>query len=267
MKLRAAALLLSCPLSLAVPLHAAPVAAQARAAAPIELHIEAQATAAADGVDIVLAVTGSGGTEAEAMAQLKINHDALVAELRERGIDPAGLTFTRNTQNEEMISSVRSDSMSAAPSEPDKKKKKSSGQDVEGGKSAGKSYVYREEDVTIRLASLDQAQQMLAWTASQGEAFVVMSAKSSVSDPAKARRAAREQALAQARKDAEEYAALMGYHVVRMVRVSNARAPLNMPDIVEFIMTMEKSGLNRGAEMRLTQPIETISVDFLIAPN
>lgn len=82
-------------------------------------------------------------------------------------------------------------------------------------------------------------------------------------DPASVHAAAVAQALAKARSEADLHAKAAGYHVVRMVRLSNRESPVSVPEIVNFIGQMD------GEDMWRTPATHTASlaVDFAIAPD
>lgn len=82
-------------------------------------------------------------------------------------------------------------------------------------------------------------------------------------DPASVHAAAVAQALVKARGEADLHAKAAGYHVVRMVRLSNRESPVSVPEIVNFIGQMD------GDEMWRTPATHSASlaVDFVIAPD
>lgn len=84
-------------------------------------------------------------------------------------------------------------------------------------------------------------------------------------DPAAARDEAVAKAIAQARIEADRYAAAMGYKVVRIARVSNAKPTLNMPDLFQFIGTVDR---RTGDSERLMATVWAgVAIDFVIAPK
>lgn len=84
-------------------------------------------------------------------------------------------------------------------------------------------------------------------------------------DPAQARDAAVAKAIAQARADADRYAAAMGYRVVRVVRVSNAKPALNLPDLIGFVSTIDR---RTGDSERIMATVWAgVAIDFVIAPK
>lgn len=84
-------------------------------------------------------------------------------------------------------------------------------------------------------------------------------------DPAEARDEAVNKAISQARAEADRYAEAMGYRVVRIARVSNAKPALNMPDLFQFIGTLDR---RTGDSERIFATVWAgVAIDFVIAPK
>lgn len=84
-------------------------------------------------------------------------------------------------------------------------------------------------------------------------------------DPAAARDEAVTRAIAQARIEADRYAGAMGYKVVRVVRVSNTKPVLNVPDLMQFISNVDR---RTGDSERLMATVWAgVAIDFVIAPK
>lgn len=86
-------------------------------------------------------------------------------------------------------------------------------------------------------------------------------------DPAAAAKAAREQAIAKARKDADDYAASLGYHVVRMTRVSNASPSLGMRDLHSIVGYANTAPSRLNPSYFGSATYATVGIDFVIVPN
>ena len=87
------------------------------------------------------------------------------------------------------------------------------------------------------------------------------------SDPAAARKSAREQAIAKARGEADAYAAAMGYHVVRLTQVSNVSPPFSMRDMQKIAGYADMAGNNLQPSFFASAAYATVALDFVIAPN
>lgn len=80
-----------------------------------------------------------------------------------------------------------------------------------------------------------------------------------------ARKTAIERATANARDEAEVYAAALGYKVVRIDKVSSATPPFSSQDFVGFMTKMASLGKDAGGA--LAGETAFIGVDFVIAPK
>lgn len=80
-------------------------------------------------------------------------------------------------------------------------------------------------------------------------------------------KAAREQAIAKARKDADDYAASLGYHVVRMTRVSNASPSLGMRDLHSIVGYANTAPSRLNPSYFGSATYATVGIDFVIVPN
>ena len=87
------------------------------------------------------------------------------------------------------------------------------------------------------------------------------------SDPVAARKKARDQAIAKARTEAEAYAEALGYKVVRITRVSNARPSVNLQDIVSFIATIDDRSNRTQPSWFAATVVESVAIDFVIVPK
>jgi hypothetical protein len=61
-------------------------------------------------------------------------------------------------------------------------------------------------------------------------------------DPARAHQAALAQALGRARAEADAYAAALGWHILRIERVSNARPALSAADLIGTLARVDGAG-------------------------
>ena len=88
-------------------------------------------------------------------------------------------------------------------------------------------------------------------------------------DPKAAYGRAVQTALANARGEADAYAAAMGYRVVRVSGVSNAKPRLNLPDMFSMIGRAEARGTPGADEMKKLagSVIAGAQIDYVIAPK
>ncbi len=73
--------------------------------------------------------------------------------------------------------------------------------------------------------------------------------------------------MAKANAEADAYAEAMGYRVVRIVRVSNARPQLNMFDLIGFFGNMENKTSLFQPSWFGSAVVETVSITYVIAPK
>ncbi len=268
----------------ALSLLAAPVSVQAAKPAEIELHIETTAQVPPDRAVVPIEIIGSGETEAAARADLRKEEDKLMAALAAKGIDAAKVKTEGADSGKDPVTFAAAEDLAAsdgaacaavdaaaaasdAAAAPAPRKGKSAAMakayDACGAvlnQVASKTLLVTLDDP----AKIDQLQGM---SNREGYSGARLRPVFTQSDPAAARKKARAEALAKANAEADAYADAMGYRVVRIVRVSNARPSISMFDMIAFIATMD----NKSAMM---QPswfgaivVETVSVDYVMVPK
>ena len=247
--------------AVALLVTAAPVnAAKPDAPSEVTLHIEADAAIPPDRAEMNLSITGSGVTRAAAINDLKAKQAKLTAALGVMGIGGAQIKSLEPAEDKDAANEIRARTEVidvAAASD------KASRRSAEPPLVAVSAIMRVTVDDLTKLADLQtaaRANDVETYRLNYGGRFYS-------SDPVAARKRAREQAIAKARTEAAAMAAAMGYHVVRLTRVSNTSPPLNMHDLHTAI------GYADGARETL-QPgyfasaaYATVSLDFVIAPN
>jgi uncharacterized protein YggE len=268
----------------ALSMLATPVTIQAAKSGEIELHIEATAQVAPDRAVVPITISGSGETEAQARANLRKEEDRLMAALEDRGIDAAkvkaegadsGKDPVTFSAAEELAASngaacaaadaaAAAGDAAAAPARPK-------------GESAAMAKVYDACGAAVNqvasktlLVSLDdpgKIDQLQGLSNRDGYSGARLRPVFSQSDPAAARKKARAEALAKANGEADAYADALGYRVVRIVRVSNARPAISMFDLIGFVGNMESRSSSFQPSWFGATVVETVAIDYVIAPK
>jgi len=259
-------------LTAVLALGCAPAALGAATTAPagreIELHIEAQGEIPPDRVAIVAPLTAYGVDRASAEADLAKKKKDLLAALAAKGIGSGQVSFGEMTDVEESAAMVEArqaaEEAAAAAADAAKPARRAKGKrDVEiNPVGVGTTATVALEDI----GKIEAARGAIKGVGIEMNNFLNKPSYSS-SDPDKARRQARELAVSRARRDADEYAGAMGYHVVRLVRVSNARPVFNLPDMLALASTFDVASNATPPFMRGGTTYATVAIDYVIAPN
>ena len=265
----------------ALSLLAAPVSVEAAKPAEVELHIETTAQIGPDRAVVPIEITGSGETEAAARADLRKEEDKLMAALAAKGIDAAKVKAQGADSGKDPITFAAAEDLAAsegaacaaadaaaaasdAAAAPAPRK----------GKSAAMAKVYdacgaalnqvASKTLLVTLDDPGKIEQLQGLSNRDGYSRTRLRPVFSQSDPAAARKKARAEALAKANAEADAYAAALGYRVVRIVRVSNAKPSINMSDMFGFIATMDdRSGRMQPSWFSATV-IESVAVDYVM---
>lgn len=244
----------------------------------IELHIEASAQVPPDRARVPVTLTGYGETQAAARADLDKNQETFLASLSGQGLDRALVRpLTSDAQGKPVVSfdddAAEAAACAAAAAATDAAR--SAAQPRKRAKTRVDDYGCKDEPLvtahatllveTADLSKVDQIKlpEESSPVASYGRNRPVFSQ----SDPAAAKAKAREQALAKARAEADAYADTMGYRVVRTVRVSNARPPVNLPDLYGLFAAMDTRGSTMQPSWFSATTVETVAIDYVIAPK
>ena len=240
-------------------------AAKADGPGEVALHIEAEAAIPPDRAEMTLSLTGKGTTREAALSDLRAKQTAIKSSLAGVGIgaDKVKLLEPINDETiavDEAAAAMASATAEAAAPNVGAKRHARPAPAPMVGVSADMKITLDDLTKLAGLQTAARANNVETYRLNYGGRFYS-------SDPAAARKRAREQAIAKARAEADAYAAAMGYHVVRLTRVSNTSPPLNMHDLHTAI------GFANGARETM-QPgffasaaYATVGMDFIIAPN
>ena len=265
----------------ALSLLAMPMSVQAAKPAEIELHIEATAQVPPDRVVVPITVKGSGQNEAAARADLRTNEASLVAALAENGVAAAQIKADGAEAGQDPVTIRPSEedagcAAADAAAEASYAAADAAGPATKRAKLADPAMKYDGCGNPINVvvgktllvtlddpAKLEPIQKLGGVDSSYGRQRPVFSQSDSVA----AHKKARSEALAKAKAEADGYADAMGYRVVRIVRVSNARPSISMFDMIAFIATMDnKSALMQPSWFGATVA-ESVAIDYVIAPK
>ena len=253
-------------LGLAALIFTAPLAAQPLSAGEVTLHIETTAQVPPDTAMVPINLVGTGKDANAAAADLKQKEAELLAGLAKLDIARSKATFAADDDPrfaEIVAVDVAGDAgreAACAATEPS-----------DAGFTAcvsGQRPARTSRMVTITVENLTKLNEVRALGGSD-DYYPLSQMQLYTRDPAAAKAKAVQQAIAQARAEAETYAAAMGYRVVRITRVSNAKPALNLPDIVGLIGGVAMRGRNPGEEMRaaIGATVAGAAIDFVIAPK
>jgi hypothetical protein len=243
----------------AVVVAQAPVSTQPLAPGEVLLELNATGTVVtrADAAVMTLRAMGSGNTAAEARAAAEREAARLAGIARGAGVAPADVQIMPV-----MLSPDYADLVGPPPYD---------GADMNAVSVALEDDAARPRTrnatamVLIRGRDLASLQPMIR-AMEQGDAVMESEPRYSLRDTDAARREARNRALANARADAEAYAAALGLRVVRVVRVTERLG-------FDFIsMMVNERAMRRQIEANdgRSPDIETsvtIGVDFALAPR
>lgn len=254
---------------------ASTVRAQPLAPGEIELHIEAVGHVAPDTAIVPINLAGTGKDATAAAADLKRKEAELLASLGKLGIARDKAEFAKDDDpryaevqavelagNEAASDAARAGACAAAAAaEP-------------GAASITDDCAGRTPETRVtRMVTIivEDLTMLSAVTALGGGDNYYPGTQMSLftRDPAASKARAVSQALAAARAEADTYAAALGYRVVRITRVSNAKPALNLPDIMGLIGGIALRGRSEREEMRGAIGATTAgaAMDFVIAPK
>lgn len=252
------------------------LAAKSDTANEVTLHIDADAAIPPDRAEIVVPLNGTGATEAEARQDLKKKQDELEGELKRTGLDGAAINtsgMTKIADRSERAGMAEMDpeaeaTCQAAISRAVKAKGARAGEAPAACTPSTPAFAFQSSmTVTINdMAKLDalqsaaSAQGIPTYRFGNGVHYLT-------ADPVAAAKAAREQAIAKARKEADDYAASLGYHVVRMIRLSNTSPAFSMADLHRLTTYADMAPSRMTPSYFASATYVTVGIDFVIAPN
>jgi uncharacterized protein YggE len=252
-------------------LIATPVAVQAAKPGEIELHIEATAQVPPDHAVVPITITASGKTEAAARAELRKEEDQLMAALSANGIDAARVKTEGAVAGNDAITIRNAEEQAAcattaiaveAPS-----KGKAAHRAVDRSNCDIPIYQTASKTLLISFDDPSKVEQVQSLGTAEGNPYNRLRPIFTQSDPVAARKKARAEALAKANSEADAYADAMGYRVVRIVRVSNARPAMNMNDLIGFVAKLEDRVKRLEPSWFGATVTETVAIDYLIVPK
>lgn len=251
-------------------------AAKSDVSGEMTLHIEAEAAIPPDRAEMSITLTGVGATKDAALSDLRSKQAALASAVGGAAVkhgDPVKVAdddgdmvmVSRNGADDAAVAAACDVAAeAAAPARPTAKRKVKASSCEPGGA----MFAYQaESQVTITdLAQIGKLQTAYSELGYSGYRFGY-GAHYFTSDPAAAGKAAREQAIAKARHDADDYAASLGCHVVRIIRVSNASPPFGMSDLHQLVGYADTPAFNLTPSYFGSATYATVGIDFVIAPN
>ena len=257
---------------------ASPVAAQA--ANEVELHIEASAQVPPDRAVVPVTLIGRGKTEKAARDDVAARERDLAIQLAQAGIgqdkikpdpssDKPAVAFEAPVLDAACAAAQAETAADAAADAA------ATGATVAEGKAIASAECGPSEPVaTARktlLVDVGDASKVDLLKSAEIEGFDEgygrLRPVYSQSNPVAARAKARDLALAKARADADAYAGAMGYRIVRMARVSNARPGISMHDLIGFFATIEDRSSRMQPSWFASAVTESVSIDFVMVPK
>lgn len=258
----------------ALSILSAPVAVQATKPVEVPLHIEATVQVAPDRAVVPYTVTGRGENEAEARADLRNQENKFMESLAAKGIDAARVKTEGAGTDEDPVKLVPADDevacaaadAAAAAGDAASVSKKSNVR-LPGDSSCPEAYTKVSKTLLITLDDPAKIDVLLPLANDGGYPYGRLRPVFSQKDPAAARKKARTEALAKANAEANAYADALGYRVVRIVRVSNAKPSINLADMFSFIGNMEDRSARMQPSWFSAMVTESVAVDYVIVPK
>lgn len=266
-------LALAAPLAALLQVPTSAIAAKAPPPAEVILQINASAVVPPDRAIVTITLSGKGPTEAEAKADLVTNQKAFSEELSRQGISGTSVEHGEAVRDPSKRDPIAMEAAyaaedaayaaadAAAPSGRAPKRK--------GAVPAAARPVVVTAPSTItvndvtkidNLRSIGVANGIQTYQFQRGVRFVT-------SNPDAARKAARDQAIAKAKREADEYAASLGHKVVRISRVSNSSPPVSIGDIYGLFGMVDTMPERFMPSYYGATTSVSVSIDFVIAPN
>lgn len=246
--------------------------AQAQPLGPgeIELHIEALGLVEPDTAMVPINLIGLGPDEKAALADLRRKEKDMLAALARLGIGRDKVVLAdEHAPGDAMVTTlvmappvpvIRSAAADAAAAAADA---------AQATMEPVEEPVRRSRLVTITVEDLSKLADVTA-LAGQEDYYPTSQLSLYLRNPEAARTRAAGLAIANARSEAEAYAAAMGYRVLRIARVSNAKPGLNLADIVTMVGGVGgAAGRSRRDELRAMAGSVTAgaAIDFVVGPK
>ncbi|HEX4848408.1 MAG TPA: SIMPL domain-containing protein [Novosphingobium sp.] len=269
----------------AISLISAPAALHAAKPAEVELHIEASASVQPDRAEVPLTIRASDLSEAEALAALAETEQRLRKDLEREGIRPDQIKVQPGANGKDVAitsddvttacaaadaaADVAADAAAASDMDapPAARKRSPAKRDAPQREACPNEYTAAKTLLVTVTGDMAVVDRLIVMGNESEYGFVRMRPVYSQSDPAAARAKARSEALAKAQAEGTAYADAMGYRVVRIVRVSNARPAMSMNDLIAFIAAAEtRSGAMQPSWFAATVT-ESVAIDFVMVPK
>jgi uncharacterized protein YggE len=266
-------LALTAPLAALVLVPTSAMAAKAPPPAEVILHIDASAAVPPDQAKVTITLAGKGATEAEAKADLAARQKTFGDELNQMGVGGALVEHGEAVSDPSKLEAVAmeagyaaeeaayavADAAAPAGRAP---KRKGVVQPV-----AKPVVVTAPTTITLTdLTKLDALRTLGELNGTRSYQFQ-RGVRFATSNPEAARKAARDQALAKAKREADEYAASLGHKVVRIARVSNSSPPVSMGDIYGLFGMIDTMPERFMPSYYGATTSVSVAIDFVIAPN
>jgi uncharacterized protein len=254
-------------LGLAALLALAPAAsAQGPALAPGEVLLElssfGRARTAPDRLEVEGSLYASGDTAEAARRDIDALIRRLRGQLRALGLSDADISIGDPVQNPEYQSADGYNTMGMLES--------NSFDVIEQGSGSRYSYTASLTVRTRNVALAPRIEQVL----SGASVLLVDGARYTLSDPVAARRAARADAIARARAQADDYAAGLNMRVARLVRISERSGPSFMEMMMGGISggdagmaALQREMVENPDSAEGVNTIAFLGVDFALAPR
>lgn len=232
----------------------------------IILHVEASAEIQPDQAVVPIDLMGAGRTEAEASADLEQAAGRTIARLEGMGIERSSFRASAG-QEQARFQTVPGDCAAGAAADAagvERREKQSASHPVQN--SCEPATVYARRTYAITVNEPVKMEALLSSNRNSDLTFSYREVQYGHRDPEAARKAARVEAIAKARTEAGALATELGYRIVRIDRVSNAKPAISFAGLAEFISAMDRPG-SRAAALLLGGIIETVSIDFVVVPH
>lgn len=256
-----------------------PVVAQTLAPGEIELHIEGLGDTPADTAVIPVQLTGRGDTAALAKADLAKKEKDFYAALAKLGIPRSKVEVAKEDEPSyavietavpyECVPTTDPVSTDTAASDPIVARPvvTTVSPDCPKPQQRENLFLFVTVEDLSKLPELSEFVGETYYTRSRGHFYA--------RDQKAAYAAAVAEAIANARAEAETYAAAMGYRVVRMVRVGNAKPKINWPDLMMMFGGIAMGMASGGGEVQSEYDLRAmaagqwagVTIDFVIAPK
>ena len=259
-------------------------AGKSNAGSELTLHIEAEAAIPPDRAEMSITLTGMGATKDEALNDLRAKQAALASAVGGAAVkngDPVKvanedgdmvMVSADGTEGAAMAACDAAEAAGAAAAAaaapaPARRSAKRRTKAADCNPPVPTVAYQAESEVTV--TDLSQIGKLQAAAGNVGmPAYRFGSATHYfTSNPAAASKAAREQAIAKARHDADDYAATLGCHVVRMVHVTNASPAFGMRDLHQLVGYADTPSSNLTPSYFGSATYATVGIDFVIVPN